>query len=163
MGAMRLRPARTGPDAPLQRPRSVREIQTERPEDGLDRDPADHGARGEHGQRGPEPVAADIAEEDPGPDHVPGQERQRADRDRSAAGGQKHVLPPQPEAGKDSAADERVRGGDAVDPIHEVERVDEGGDPERDAYRGRGLLGRCQAQMPHEHGGGSQARHALQR
>jgi hypothetical protein len=160
---MRLRPGRTGPDAPLQCPRSVREVQGERSEGSLDRDAADHGARGQHGQRGPEPVAADIAEEDPGPDGVPGQERQRAGRDRSAARGQEHIRPPYPEACEDSAADERVRGGDAVYAIHEVERVDEGGYPERDGYRDRGLLGRRQAEMPHQHGGGGQARNALQR
>jgi len=160
---MRLRPARAGPDAPLQRPRGVREIQGERPEDGLDRDAADHGACGQHRQRGPEPVAADIAEEDPGPDRVPGQEGECAGRDRSAACGKEYVMLPDPQAREGGAADQRVSGGNAVHPVHEVERVYEGGYPQRDGDRRDRPLGRRQAEAAHQCGGGGEARDALQR
>jgi hypothetical protein len=129
---MGLRPTRTRPDAPLQRPRGVREIKGQRTEDGLYRDAADHGAGGEHRQRGPKAVAADVSEEDPCPERVPGEESQRAGCDRSAAGGKEHIMSPRPEKCERGAADHRVRGGNAVNAVHEVERVHEGGHPQRD-------------------------------
>jgi len=162
MGAMGLGPVLTGPDAPLQGPCGVREVQGKRSQDGLYRDAADHGACGEHCQRGPQPVAADITEEDPCPDRIPRQEGERAGRDRGATGGQEHIRPPQTEAPKGSAADQRMSGGNAVHPVHEVEHVHEGGYPERDEDRSGRLPGRRQAEAAHQHGGGGEARHALQ-
>jgi hypothetical protein len=124
-----LKPALFGPDAPLQRPRGVREIQGQRAERGLHGDAADDRAGRQHGQRRTQRVAADVAEEDLGIARVPGQEGQSAGRHGRTGREQEPIRPPPAEARVGHAADQGVRPGNAVHAVHEVERVDESGDP----------------------------------
>jgi hypothetical protein len=126
---VRLQPALCGPDAPLQRPRRVREIQGQRAKRGLHGDAADDRAGRQHGQCRAQRIAADVAEEDLGVASVPGQERQGAGRYGRADREQEPIRPPPAEARVGNAADQGVRPGNAVHAVHEVERVHEAGDP----------------------------------
>ena len=129
VAAVRLGPALAGPDAPLQRPGGVGDVEQQGAGRGLDRDALQDRVRGQRGQRRAQRVAARVTEEHPGPAGVPRQEGERARGHRRARRDQEPVVQPPAQAGVDQAGDQGVRPGNAVDAVHEVEGVHEPGDP----------------------------------
>jgi hypothetical protein len=125
-----LEPALASPDAPLQGPRGVREVQGERADGRFGRHAVQHRVRREHGQGHAQRVAADVAQEHPGAERIPGQESERTGGDRGARGDQEGVAAPCSEVGVGHATDQGMRGGDTVDAVHEVKHVDDPGDPD---------------------------------
>src|SRR6266487_6921280 len=102
---MRLQPALAGPDAPLERPRGVRDVKGQWAERSLCRDAPEDCVRRQHGQCRTESVAAHVAEEDARTAKVPRQEGEGADRYRHTGRAQELIRPPPPEAGVDNATD----------------------------------------------------------
>ena len=162
MRAVPLEPAFAGPDAPLQRPCGVREVQGERADRRFDRHIVQDGICREDRHRRAQRVAADVAQEYPRPGRVPRQEGERDRGDRGARGEQERVRAPRPEAAVGHAADHGVRGRDTVHAVHEVERVDDPRDPHGGSGGAGGQPDRRRLQRADEHAGDDDARGALQ-
>jgi hypothetical protein len=128
--AVPLKPAFASPDAPLQCPCGVGEVECERADRRFGRHAVQDGVAREDGQGDAQRVAADVAQEYPGMERVPGQESECAGGDRSAGGDQEWVGEPCSEAGVGHATDQGMRCGDTVHAVHEVECVDDPGDPD---------------------------------
>ena len=160
---MPLKPAFASPDAPLQRPRGVGEVEGERTGRRFDRHGVQDGVRREDGQGHAQRVAADVPQEYPGAERIPGQESERTGGDRSARGDQERVAAPGSEAGVGHATDQGMRGGDTVDAVHEVKYVDDTGDPDGTHGRENRESGRRRLHQADEQAGHYDARRALKR
>jgi hypothetical protein len=136
MRAVPLEPPLAAPDPPLQRPGHVREVQRHGPGDGVGRHAEHHQAGREHRQGPADRVATHVAEEDPGTNRVPRQERAGPCRERKARGDTEPILPPARKARVGHTADQCVGAGDAVDAVHEVEGVHEADQPQRNCRDG---------------------------